>query len=63
MTAIMLWLKFLAFLRSHDETAYLIRTLIESVKDMSVFFLILFIAWIGFSDAFLSTSNAMVADF
>jgi len=61
-TAILIWAKFISFLRSNDKTAYLIRTLIESGKDMAVFMFILTIAILGFADSFLSVSNSMKAN-
>jgi len=56
-TAILLWTKFLHFLRSWKRTGALVRLLTEVIKDMLVFILILFVAILAFGDAFYTLSN------
>lgn len=55
--SILMWLKFLYFLRLFDATGYLIRIVISMVWDMKIFILILFIVEIGFGEAFLRLSE------
>ena len=56
--AIVLWTKFLYFLRSWKRTGALIRLLTEVIKDMLTFLFILLIAVLAFGDAFYSLSNS-----
>ena len=53
-----MWFKFLYFLRIFKETGYLIRMIVEVVKDMKVFFVVLIVVLAAFGDAFLSLSNS-----
>jgi hypothetical protein len=54
-----IWLKLLYFLRIFKQTGYLIRIIIEVIKDMRSFLLILSLTFIAFGDAFnsINTSN------
>lgn len=54
---ILMWFKFLYFLRIFKSTGYLIRMIIEVIFDMKVFFIVLVIVLCAFGDAFLSLSN------
>jgi len=47
-----MWMKFLYFLRIFKETGYLIRMIIEVIKDMRNFFLVLLITVAAFGDSF-----------
>ena len=62
LAALLLWFKFLYFLRSFKATAYLIRMLIEVCKDMSVFALVLLVTITGFADSFYSLSTALAVE-
>jgi hypothetical protein len=53
-----MWFKFLYFLRIFKSTGYLIRMIVEVIKDMKNFFLVLFITIAAFGDAFLRISLA-----
>jgi len=53
-----MWFKFLYFLRIFKETGYLIRMIVEVIKDMRIFFIVLMVVLCAFADAFLSLSNA-----
>jgi hypothetical protein len=55
----MQWLKFMYFLRSFMETAYLIRMITSVFADMTQFFGVLAITVIGFGDAFSSISTSL----
>lgn len=48
-----MWLKFLYFFRIFDKTSYLIRAVVEVVKTMRHFFLVLLFTIIAFGNAFL----------
>ena len=50
--AVTQWLKFMYFLRSFMETAYLIRMITNVFADMKQFVIIILITIIGFGDAF-----------
>ncbi len=56
---LLLWLKFLYFLRIFQSTGYLIKIIIAVVLDMRPFLLILFLTIIAFGDSMraLATSN------
>jgi hypothetical protein len=54
--SLMMWFKFLYFLRIFMSTGYLIRMILTVVYDMRIFLLVLAIAILGFSDAFISLS-------
>jgi len=62
LTSIMILLKFVWFLRSQEYFAYLIRSLVEAMKDIRAFFVILIITCIGFADAFHSFSRSLKED-
>lgn len=57
--SLILWLKFLYFLRIFAATGYLIRIIIAVVVDMRNFLLILLLTFVAFGDAMrsISTSN------
>jgi hypothetical protein len=56
--SLMLWLKFLYFLRIFDSTGYLIRIITEVVVDMRHFLLIMLLTIIAFGDAMRSISTS-----
>lgn len=62
--SLILWLKFLYFLRIFKSTGYLIRIIIEVCVDMRHFLLIMFLTMVAFGDAMrsISTSNEDVLD-
>eukprot|EP00347_Sterkiella_histriomuscorum_P017370 403349643 len=62
--SLILWLKFLYFLRIFQSTGYLIRIIIEVCVDMRHFLLILVLTFVAFGDAMrsISTSNEDVPD-
>jgi len=49
---IILWIKFFYFLRIFDQTATLIRMIVEIVNDMKNFLIVLIVAIIGFSQGY-----------
>ena len=53
-SAIIIWTRFIFFLRSSESIAYLVRMLLEVVKDMIPFMMVLLLSVFGFADAFLS---------
>ena len=53
-----MWLKLLYFLRIYKETGYLIRMIVEVIKDMRIFFIVFVVVLCAFGDAFLSLSIA-----
>ena len=57
--SLLIWLKFLYFLRIFKATSYLIRIIIEVMVDMRHFLLILLLTFIAFGDAIynINTSN------
>ena len=57
--SLMVWLKFLYFLRIFTATSYLIRIIIEVGYDIRHFLLVLLLTFIAFGDAFyaINTSN------
>lgn len=62
--SLILWLKFLYFLRIFKSTGYLIRIIIEVCVDMRHFLLIMFLTMVAFGDAMrsISTSNEDIPD-
>jgi len=54
---LLMWAKFLYFLRIFYTTGYLIRMLSNVIWDMKVFLLILFLVYFGFGEAFLRLSE------
>lgn len=57
-----MWFKFLYFLRIFKNTGYLIRMIVEVVKDMRNFFLVLLITIAAFGDSFLRLSLGNTED-
>jgi hypothetical protein len=55
--SLLLWIKFLYFLRIFRHTAYLINMLNTVIYDMRIFLLILLIIYLGFGEAFLRISE------
>jgi hypothetical protein len=62
-TSLLLWSKFLYFLRIFESTGYLIRMIIDVVSGMKVFLFVLILVLAAFADAFISMSDAQTADF
>eukprot|EP00347_Sterkiella_histriomuscorum_P016371 403353446 len=56
--SLLLWAKFLYFLRIFKQTGYLINALSVVVWDMKIFLFILAIVYLGFGEAFLRLSEA-----
>lgn len=56
--SLLMWAKFLYFLRIYTLTGYLIRMLTDVIYDMRVFLLILLIVYFGFGEAFLRISES-----
>jgi len=54
-----MWFKFFYFLRTIEQTSYLIKMIINVVADMRVFIFLLFCCIIAFADAFMSANYAM----
>jgi hypothetical protein len=55
---LLLWLKFLYFLRIYQGTGYLIKTIIAVVLDMRYFLFILFLTMMAFGDSFRAISSS-----
>lgn len=55
--SLFIWMKFLYFLRIFKQSGYLIRIIIEVVKDMRFFLLILFLTFIAFGDSMYRLSS------
>lgn len=55
-TTFFMWLKFLYFLRIFRNTGYLIRMIVEVIKDMRNFFLVILITITAFGESFLRIS-------
>jgi len=53
-----MWLKVLYFMRVFKKFSYLIRMIINVVKDMIPFLTVLLFAMIAFADAFYAVSMA-----
>lgn len=51
-----MWFKFIYFLRCTDSTGWLVRMLVEVMKDMGSFLLVYVITILAFADAFYSMS-------
>ena len=60
--SVLMWLKFMYFLRLFEATGYLIRIVVNMLWDMRTFILILFIVQIGFGEAFLRLSEQSEGD-
>ena len=52
-----IWLKFLYFLRIFSSTGYLIRIIIDVIKDMRFFLMILLLTFIAFGDSMYQISS------
>jgi hypothetical protein len=63
--SLILWLKLLYFLRIFKSTGYYIRTIVEVVKDMRYFLMMLLLCFIAFGDSLsqISSSNPEGKDF
>lgn len=59
-TALLIWLRFLLFMKSIPTFSYLIRMITASIYDMAVFLLVLNVGVIAFADAFLSIDQILV---
>lgn len=55
--SLLIWLKFLYFLRIFESTGYLIRIIIQVCIDMRHFILLLFLTFIAFGEAIQSISD------
>ena len=56
--AILMWFKFIYFLRVHEKTGWLVGMLIEVVNDMSSFMVVYFVALIAFADAYYALAES-----
>lgn len=56
LAALGMWFKFIYFLRCTDSTGWLVRMLVEVMKDMGSFLLVYVITILAFADAFYSMS-------
>ena len=54
---LLMWAKFLYFLRLFRQTGYFIRMLTDVIYDMKIFLMILLIVYIAFAEAFLRISE------
>ena len=54
---LLMWAKFLYFLRVFRSTGYFIRMLTDVIYDMKIFLMILLIVYIAFAEAFLRISE------
>jgi hypothetical protein len=61
-TTFLLWFKFFYFLRIFASTGYYIRMIVDVMKDMIAFLLILLISIVAFADTFLALSMSNGAD-
>ena len=61
-SALVIWWRFLLFLRSVTAFSWLIRMIIECLKDMLTFLLVLFFSIIAFADAFQSIEKILVLE-
>ena len=61
----MMWLKLLYFLRIFKSFGYYIRTIIEVIKDMRFFLMMLLLTFIAFGDSMrqIASSNSGDKDF
>jgi uncharacterized protein with PQ loop repeat len=55
--SLMMWLKFLYFLRIFRPTSYFIRMLSQVIWEIRTFLLVLMIVYLGFGEAFLRLSQ------
>lgn len=63
--SLLFWLKLLYFMRIWKETGYFIRTIINVIKEMQYFLLLLLFSLIAFADSLrqISSSNPSGSDF
>jgi len=61
LAAILMWFKFIYFLRCTSTTGWLVRMIVEVMKDMGSFLIVYFITIMAFSDAFYSMSQGQVS--
>ena len=61
-SALVIWWRVLLFLRSVTAFSWLIRMIIECLKDMLTFLLVLFFSIIAFADAFQSIEKILVLE-
>jgi hypothetical protein len=59
LAGILIWVKFIWFLRTVSYFSYLIQSLTQAFRDINAFFIILLLACIGYGDAFHSLSRSM----
>ena len=57
MAALCIWARFIFYLRSNEDMSYITRMLVEVIKDMLAFGVVLTIVIIAMADAFLSIQN------
>lgn len=57
--ALVIWLRFLLYLRSVDKFSWMVRMITECITDMLPIFFIFFIGVLGFCDAFLSIDTKL----
>jgi len=62
LVGMMLWLKFLYFLRIFRETGHFITMILAVLSDMKVFMSVYFVVIIAFANAFYILSNNNEAD-
>jgi hypothetical protein len=55
-TAITMWFKFIYFLRCTRQTGWLVRMIVEVIREMGSFMLVYIITIMAFADAFYSMS-------
>mmetsp|Transcript_5253 Transcript_5253/g.3978 ORF Transcript_5253/g.3978 Transcript_5253/m.3978 type:complete len:167 (+) Transcript_5253:1350-1850(+) len=60
--SLLMWLKFLYFLRIFKQTGYLIRIIMTVIIDMKYFLLVLLLTFIAFGDALYSINTSNIAD-
>lgn len=61
--SLLMWAKFLYFLRIYPQTGYLIRMLTDVIYGMRVFLLILLFVYFGFGEAFLRIAEMSDQEF
>lgn len=53
----LLWLRFLYFLRIQEDTGYLVHMIFECFKDISAFMIFFIVVILAYADAFFTFSN------
>ena len=61
--SLLMWVKFLYFLRIFQSTGYLIRMLFHVIWEMRIFLFILLLVYLGFGEAFLRLSETSDSPF